>query len=188
MMTTKPETSLTRELSVKYDFTDNLSFNSTAYRGTISDVLNRSTSTNAYNEIIDISQEGLESSFIINDDNQKLVLSSVFSKSREADGDPQQRRPEKQFGAKYSKKFISDLVGPFSLSYDYRHVGKVETEKWFCSSKSDSSDIMNLSLSKELFGNYWSLNIFNLTDEQYQRPDTYNQEGRKFSLSLRAKY
>ena len=189
MMTTKPETSLTRELSVKYDFTNNLSFNSTAYRGTISDVLNRSTSTNAYNEIIDISQEGLESSFIINDDNQKLILSSVFSKSREADGDPQQRRPEKQFGAKYSKKFISDLVGPFSLSYDYRHVGKVEDWKnGSVLAKVDSSDIMNLSLSKELFGNYWSLNIFNLTDEQYQRPDTYNQEGRKFSLSLRAKY
>ena len=189
MMTTKPETSLTRELSVKYDFTDNLSFNSTAYRGTISDVLNRSTSTNAYNEIIDISQEGLESSFMIKGGNQKLILSSVFSKSREADGDPQQRRPEKQFGVKYSKKFISDLIGPFSLNYDYRHVGKVEDWKnGSVLAKVDSSDIMNLSLSKELFGSSWSFNISNLTDEQYQRPDTYNQEGRKIGLSFRTKY
>ena len=107
MMTTKPETSLTRELSVKYDFTDNLSFNSTAYRGTISDVLNRSTSTNAYNEIIDISQEGLESSdkkmMII----KKLVLSSVFSKSREW-MEILNKEAEKQFGAKY--EIISDFV------------------------------------------------------------------------------
>ena len=47
---------------------------------------------------------------------------------------------------------------------------------------------MNLSLSKDLFGNRWSVNILNLTDEVYQRPDTYNQEGRRISLSFRNKY
>ncbi len=189
MMTTKPETSLTREFSIKYDFLDNLSFNSTAYKGTISDVLNRSTSTNAYNEIIDISQEGLESSFIIKGESQKLILSSAFSKSREADGDPQQRRPEQQYGAKYTKKFTSSLLGQFKINYDYRHVGKVEDWKnGTYLAKVDSSDIMNLSFSKEFYGNKWSVNITNLTDEQYQRPDTYNQEGRKIGLSLRSKY
>ena len=46
------ETSLTRELSLKYYFSNDVSFKTTAYKGTISDVLNRGTATNGYNEII----------------------------------------------------------------------------------------------------------------------------------------
>ena len=64
MLTTKPETSFTRELSTKYSFSDNISFGTTAYRGFVSDVLNRSNSSGGYNETIDIDQEGLETSLI----------------------------------------------------------------------------------------------------------------------------
>ena len=189
MATTKPETSLTRELSLKYNFFKDVSFQTTAYKGTISDVLNRGTATNGYNEIIDIKQEGLENSLVFKDNFQKFTLSNTFSKSREGDGTPQLRRPEKQFGIKYSRKFISNFAGPFDLNYDYRHVGKVEDWKnGSVRAKVDSSDIMNLSISKDLFGNKWSLNILNLTDEAYQRPDTYNQEGRRIGLSFRNKY
>ena len=189
MATTKPETSLTRELSLKYNFFKDVSFQTTAYKGTISDVLNRGTATNGYNEIIDIKQEGLENSLVFKDSFQKFTLSNTFSKSREGDGTPQLRRPEKQFGIKYSRKFISNFAGPFDLNYDYRHVGKVEDWKnGSVRAKVDSSDIMNLSISKDLFGNKWSLNILNLTDEAYQRPDTYNQEGRRIGLSFRNKY
>ena len=160
-----------------------------AYKGKISDVLNRSTSTGGYNEIIDIKQEGLENSLIFSDNDQKVILSSTLSKSTEDDGTPQLRRPEKQFGVKYSKKFASSILGPLSLNYNYRHVGKVEDWKnGSTRAKVDSSDIMNLSIAKELFGSKWSINILNLTDENYQRPDTYNQEGRRISLSLRNKY
>ena len=110
---------------------------------------------------------------------QKLSLTSVFSKSREGNGRPQLRRPEQQFGVKYSQKIKSDILGPFNLYYDYRHIGKVED--WKNGSKRakvDSTDIMNLSLNKEINKINWSINITNLTDEIYERPDTYNQEGR----------
>ena len=189
MKTTKAETSLTREISTKYKISEKVYLQSTAYKGSVSDVLNRSTSTYGYNEIIDIKQEGLENSLTFLSNDQKIVLSNTFSKSRESDGTPQLRRPEKQFGIKYSKKFKKTFLGPFSLNYDYRHVGRVEDWKnGSVRAKVDSSDIMNLSLSKDLFGNRWSVNILNLTDEVYQRPDTYNQEGRRISLSFRNKY
>ena len=189
MKTTKAETSLTRELSVKYDFFENISFNSTFYDSSVSDVLNRSTSTGGYNEIMDIKQRGVENSLNFKNEFQKLSLTSVFSKSREGNGRPQLRRPEQQFGAKYSQKIKSDILGSFSLHYDYRHIGKVED--WKNGSKRakvDSTDIMNLSLTKEINKVNWSLNITNLTDEIYERPDTYNQEGRKIGLSFRSKY
>ena len=92
-------------------------------------MLNRSTSTGGYNEIIDIKQEGLENSLIFSDNDHKVILSSTLSKSTEDDGTPQLRRPEKQFGVKYSKKFASSILGPLSLNYNYRHVGKVEDWK-----------------------------------------------------------
>ena len=81
------------------------------------------------------------------------------------------------------------MFGPLKVKYDYRHVGK--TEDWKNGSvraKIDSTDIMNLSLSKEIYNSIWSLNIFNLTDEVYQRPDTYNQERRRIGLSFRNRY
>ena len=84
---------------------------------------------------------------------------------------------------------ISSYIGKFNLNYDYRHIGKVEDWKNGSSrAKVDSSDIMNLSLSKNFRGSLFSVNILNLTDEIYQRPDTYNQEGRRLGLSLRHKY
>ena len=189
MFTTKPEKSLTREFGLKYDFSDFVSLESTAYKGSVSDVLNRGTSTYGYNELIDIEQEGLENSFIIKDDTQKLTLSSTFSKSREGNGRPQLRRPEQQFGINYSKVFDTNLFGLFNIKYDYRHIGK--TEDWKNGStraKVDSSDIMNLNFSKNFNGMVWSINALNLTDENYQRPDTYNQEGRRIGLSFRHKY
>ena len=47
---------------------------------------------------------------------------------------------------------------------------------------------MNLSLSKQYYKNTLSLNLFNLTDEVYQRPDTYNQERRRIGLSFKHRY
>ena len=139
--------------------------------------------------MIDIEQEGLESSLIFKSKKQKLALTNTLSKSREGNGRPQLRRPERQFGINYSKKLISKIFGPFSLRYDYRHIGKVEDWKnGSFRAKVDSSDIMNLSLSKQYYKNTLSLNLFNLTDEVFQRPDTYNQERRRIGLSFKHRY
>ena len=188
MKTTKPETSLTREISAKYNFSDTISFGSTAYKGSVSDVLNRSNSSGGYNELIDIKQEGLENSLTYKDDNQRLTLSSTLSKSSESSGRPQLRRPEEQYGVNYSAKLNSTLVGSYGVNLNYRHESGAEDWVGSIRKKTDSTDILNLSLSKELLGMKWFLSGTNLTDEYYQKPYGYNQEGRKFSLSLRSKY
>jgi vitamin B12 transporter len=187
-LTTKPETSLTREISAKYNLSDSISFGTTAYRGSVSDVLNRSNSKGGYNEILDIDQEGLESSFTFKGDNQRLTLTNTLSKSSEGNGRPQLRRPEKQYGVNYNAQLDSNFIGSYGLNFNYRHAGKAEDWVGSIRKKVDSTDIMNLSLSKELFGMKWALNGTNITNEYYQKPYGYNQEGRKFSLSLRSKY
>ena len=82
----------------------------------------------------------------------------------------------------------SNVFGLYRVNFDYRHVGKAED--WVGSYRKDvdSTDIMNLSLSKNLFGIEWALNGTNLTDEVYQKPFGYNQIGRKFGISLKSKY
>ena len=188
MLTTKPETSLTRELAAEYNLSDSISFGTTAYRGSVSDVLNRSNSSGGYNETLDIEQEGLESSFTFKNDNQRISLTNTLSKSSEGNGKPQLRRPEKQYGVNYNAKLNSSYFGLFGMNVNYRHVGKAEDWVGSVRKKVDSIDIINMSLTKELFGIDWALSSTNLTDEYYQRPYGFNQEGRKFSLSLSSKY
>jgi vitamin B12 transporter len=187
-LTTKPETSLTRELAAEYNLSDSISFGTTAYRGSVSDVLNRSNSSGGYNETLDIEQEGLESNFTFKNDNQRISLTNTLSKSSEGNGKPQLRRPEKQYGVNYNAKLNSSYLGLFGMNVNYRHVGKAEDWVGSVRKKVDSTDIINMSLTKELFGIDWALSSTNLTDEYYQRPFGFNQEGRKFSLSLRSKY
>ena len=188
MLTTKPETSLTRELYAGYNFSDNISFGTTAYKGSVSDVLNRSNNSGGYNETLEIKQEGLESSFIFKVNNQKLELTNTLSKSLEGSGRPQLRRPEKEYGVDYNATLNSSYIGSYGINLNYRHVGKAED--WVGSFRKDvdSTDIVNLSLSKKLFGMEWRLRGTNLTDEYYQKPYGYNQERRNFNLSLISKY
>ena len=99
-----------------------------------------------------------------------------------------------EYGINYNAKLKSNYIGSYGININYRHVGKVED--WVGTNKApgsvlgkaDSTDIVNASVSKELFGMDWALSVKNLTDEYYQKPYGYNQIGRKFKLSLRSKY
>ena len=188
MLTTKPEKSLTREISILYKILENISFESAAYKGSVSDVLNQSESIGGYNETIDIKQKGLESTLTFQNINTKISLNSSLSKSTEGNGRPQLRRPEKQFGINYNTKLNWGYIGLFGLNFNYKHTGKVED--WVDSDrkKNDSTDIMDISLSKTLSGADWKLSVLNLTDKKYQRPHGYNQERRRFNLSVNIKY
>ena len=80
---------------------------------------------------------------------------------------------------------MSQPLWTLSLHYDYKHVGEVEDWKNdSVRAKVDSTDIMNISLSKDINKMKWFLNITNLTDKVCERPDTYNQERRKIGLSF----
>ena len=50
------------------------------------------------------------------------------------------------------------------------------------------SDIVDISLTKDLFGIVYSLRISNLFNENYEKPATYNQEGRQFRLGFKKNY
>ena len=45
-----------------------------------------------------------------------------------------------------------------------------------------------MSLTKNLFGNNFSLIVTNLLNERYERPATYSAEGRQFKVGFRQTY
>ena len=47
---------------------------------------------------------------------------------------------------------------------------------------------MNLSLSKKIDGNNFSLSISNLLNENYERPATYSQNGRQIRFGFKINF
>ena len=182
----KPEKSKTNELYGEYNFSEKLKLTSTAYRTKIFD---RIESNSAYskheNKQIDINQEGLESVLLFNRNNQNISLFTNFSKSRKDNGQAQARRPDLSYGANYSKKFKSNLYGSFSLNLNYKYTGQFIDWDGSKNSRQKSTDLVDLSIKKNWFGNIVSFNITNLLNERFEKPATYSQDGRQFRIGIR---
>ena len=184
-----PEKSKTNELLFQYNIFENFKLSSTAYRTSIFDQIELDSSWTANeNKFIDINQEGLENELFFYGDNQNFSIFNNFSKSRKTNGQIQNRRPGLTYGANYSKKFTNNSVGAFSLNLNYRHTGKYND---WTGSKNEfvkSTDLFDLSITKNLFGNALYLKVNNLLNERYERPATYSQEGRQLRFGLRNLY
>ena len=112
---------------------------------------------------------------------------SEFSKSKNTDGQAQLRRPDLTYGSNYTKGFLNDFLGPFYLNLNYKYTGKhIDIDNGRLKMK--STDIINMSLSKNMFGSVFSANISNLLNERYERPATYSKEGRQLRLSFKKIY
>ena len=184
----KAEKSRTNEIFGSYDLFDNLILKSTAYRVTFLDRLEfNSGFTATENKQIDLSNEGLESELIYEGQNQKFSTFTTFSKSKTEKGESQQRRPDLNYGANFSKKFINSAVGPFNMNLNYKFTGKhLDYDGGTAVAK--STKVVDVIFSKDLFGSIWSLNISNLLNEKYERPLTYTKDGRRLTISLRKSY
>ncbi len=182
-----PEKSRTNELKVKYSFNDSLSFENTFYRTFIEDALlynNSYKGGSGYtNNKSDLKQDGIESNIVFKNNKQKLSIFNTISSSKQTDGSHQLNRPDSTYGIKYRKKFINNPIGPFSLNYKYKHYGKVFDYAPGIT-KVDSTDIMDMTLSKETNYGTFFLKVSNLLDEQFQRPHGYKQDGRKFNINF----
>ncbi len=180
----KPEKSKTNEIFGIFNISSNLIFKSTAYRATIFDRLKSNSSfTATENKNIDLNQEGLESELILTGENQKISLFTNFSKSKQTSGAAQQRRPDVTYGSNYFKKFLNSPIGPFNLNLNYKFTGKHWDYKGGAV-KVKSTNIVNMTAAKSLYGNTFNFSISNLLNERYERPITYRQDGRQFRLGF----
>ena len=113
---------------------------------------------------------------------------SNFSKSRTDTNGPNSRRPDLTYGLDYMGKINLTDYGLFKIGFNYRYIG--DHIDW-TGSKNEfvkSVDLANTYISKDYHGLELSLNISNLLNERYEKPATYSQDGRQFSINLRNKF
>ncbi len=183
-----PEKSKTNELKIKYSYNDLLSLENIFYRSSIEDALLYNSSYNGgsgyTNNKSDLKQDGIESILTFKNDDHRLRLYNTISSSRQTNSNRQLNRPDSTYGIAYDVDIKSSFFGPISLNYNYKHYGK-SFDYAPSVTKVDSTDTMNISISKKTNTGVFSINISNLLDENYQRPYGYSQNGRIVRFGFR---
>ena len=182
-----PEKSKTNEFTVNYKIFENLSLRSTAYRAQVYDQIETNSAYSKHeNKLIDINQEGLENEISFNRNNETLSFYNIFSKSRKTNGQAQSRRPDLSYGLNYSITELSSPIGNINVNLNYKHTGKFIDWDGSANSKQKSTDILDLSLSKNISGNIYSLKLTNIFNERYEKPATYYQDGRQIRIGFKS--
>ena len=184
-----PEKSKTNEFTVDYDYNENISFKSTAYKTTIFDRIESNAAYSRHENMkTDIKQRGLENAISFKNEHHAFSLFNTFSKSRKDNGQAQNRRPDLSYGANYYAKIKNSPIGSFNVNMNYKHTGKYTDWDGINNSRQKSVDIINLSINKKIFGNSISFDIKNLLDKRYEKPATYSQDGRRISVNFKKTY
>ncbi len=186
-----PEKTKSNEISAEYSFSDNLLFSLTGFKSNIFDhveyknkkYVNDSTKT-------DLNQSGVETQINWKDKDQGLSIFASSLSSKKTNGSDQLRRPEKNYGVKYTKNLNTNYFGPFKFLFKYQHYGKhwdTHSSNW-STILMDSTDLADISFLKKINGYDLSLNITNIFKEVYQRPHGYAQDGRQIKFGFSKKY
>ena len=184
----KPEKSNTYEIYSKILFNENIDLSLRAFRANIQN--NIEYLNNKYqndNDNIDLNQSGFNNQLNLRFKNSSLNIFSSFLSSKKESSADQLRRPEKNYGLNFSKMINSNFFGNLNLNLKYNHYGKhFDTHSSnFSTIEMDSTDLIDLKISKKLNNSDLFIKITNALNESYQRPHGYNQEGRIFKFGIK---
>jgi vitamin B12 transporter len=184
----KPEKNQTYEIYSDISLNKYLKLSLRAFKANIQD--NIEYISNQYKndtDNIDLNQSGFSNQVNFNLQDASINLFSSFLSSKKENGASQLRRPEKNYGLFLNKKFKNNILGNFTFHLNYNHYGKhFDTHSSnFSSIEMDSTDIIDLKITKELNNNNFYIKITNALNETYQRPHGYNQENRGIKFGIK---
>ena len=184
----KAEKSVSNELFMNYFVNDKLSFETSLFRSNISN--NIEYVNNKYindSDDINLNQSGFNGNILYSNKNTKIDFFTSFLSSKKENSSDQLRRPEKTYGISLNKKINIYSLGNFNFNTNYKHYGKhFDTHSTsFSTIEMDSTDIVDLSISKKINDYIFSLNIDNFLNENYQRPHGYPQNDRQIRFGFR---
>ena len=184
----RAEKSTTNEFYTKYFINEKLSFLSTFFKSSKNN--NIEYVSNKYindSDNIDLNQSGFNGKLNLKIKNANVDLYTSLVKSYKEDGSLQLRRPKNSYGVNISKKINNMILKDYILGASYNHYGKhFDTHSTnFSTIKMDSTDLINIKLSKKVYESEIFLKISNLLDETFQRPHGYNQDGRIIKFGLK---
>ena len=184
----KPEKSNTYDVYSEILINENLNLFLRAFKSNIKN--NIEYISNKYqndNDDIDLNQSGITSQLNFKIDDANLNFFTSFISSKKENGNDQLRRPNNTYGLNLSKRLRNRVIGIFNLNLKYNHYGKhFDTHSTsFNTIEMDSTDIIDLKLTKKINNNDFFIKITNLFDETYQRPHGYNQEKRIIKFGIK---
>ena len=82
----------------------------------------------------------------------------------------------------------SSIFGTINLNLNFKHTGKYIDWDGSKNSRQKSTDILDMSFTKNLSNYIISLNISNMLNEDYEKPATYAQDGRRLRIGFKKLY
>ncbi len=184
----KPEKSNTYEIYSKISVNKNLDMTLRAFRANVQN--NIEYKSNKYqndSDNVDLNQSGFNNQINLNLKNTNIQFFSSFLSSKKENGANQLRRPQKNYGLNISKKIDTNFLGNLNLNITYNHYGKhFDTHSSsFNTIEMDSTDIVDLKITKKLNKSNFFVKVTNALNETYQRPHGYNQESRMIKFGFK---
>ncbi len=184
----KPEKSNTYEIYSNLIFNKNLNLTLRAFRSNVEN--NIEYISNKYqndNDNIDLNQSGVNNQLNFQLRDTSINLFSSFLSSKKENRADQLRRPEKNYGLNFSQIFDNSILGNFKFNLTYNHYGKhFDTHSSnFSTIEMDSTDIIDLKITKKLNNSDLYLKVTNALNETYQKPHGYNQENRVIKFGMK---
>ncbi len=184
----KPEKSNTYEIYSNIAFNKNLNLTLRAFRANIQD--NIEYINNKYqndSDDVDLNQSGFNNNLNLKLKDTNINFFSSFLSSKKENRADQLRRPEKNYGLNISQKIQSIFLGNLNINLAYNHYGKhFDTHSSnFSTIEMDSTDIIDLKITKKLGNSDFYIKVTNALDEAYQRPHGYNQENRVIKFGIK---
>ena len=184
----KPEKSNTYEIYSNIAFNKNLNLTLRAFRANIQN--NIEYINNKYqndDDDVDLNQSGFNNNLNIKLRDTNINFFSSFLSSKKENGADQLRRPEKNYGLNISQKIQNIFLGNFNINLAYNHYGKhFDTHSSnFSTIEMDSTDIIDLKITKKLINSDFYIKVTNVLDETYQKPHGYNQEKRVIKFGIK---
>tara|TARA_B100000427_G_scaffold322269_1_gene324030 strand:- start:1699 stop:3570 length:1872 start_codon:yes stop_codon:yes gene_type:complete len=188
----KPEKSNTNQIYGEHKLNDNFILKATAYKTSIFDHIEYVSNKYLNNSNnLDLNQSGIDTELKFLNENGSISLYSSLLSSETKDGTAQLRRPEKTYGLNLQRSFMNDKVGKFNVNLNYKHYGKhfdTNSVSPWNRLEMDSTDLVNVSLSKDIGLLKLFFNTTNILDEKFQRPHGYSQDGRLIKMGIKANF
>lgn len=184
----KPEKSFTNELSIKYPINQNLNIATELFKtNIINQIEYKSNKYVNNNDNQSLKQSGSNIALNYDHDNTKLTVFSNFLSSKKKDGSAATRRPSKKFGTRFYKEFKKKNNNYNFVILNATHNGKYyDTHSTtFSTISMKSVNLLDITVGTKINNSLFSFSIYNLTDDNYDNPHGYSQNGRNFYFGFK---
>jgi len=178
----KAEESESVELAADYNIDSNSMFTVSLFESNISNLIEYSSNTYV-NSAGTTNQSGVELAYSNRRDQGSMRLFATSLSSEKADGSAQLRRPETSFGANIMKKINNDVRVVANYKFTGEHSDTHNSN--FNTISMPETHLLDIGIKKNFGGYELGLNMFNLLDQDYQKPHGFAQEGRHLGLTFR---